>query len=122
MKRTLLLSMVAAGILASPMAFAQGPGSQDGKGGHKGKMMQAIDTDGDGQISKAEFMAKHEERFDEMDANEDGALSKDEMKSAWEARKEKMKDMREKYGDRKRMRDGTGPHHGDAQTNNADDE
>ena len=116
MKRKLLLSITAVGILAAPVAFAQGP---QGGGDRKGKMMQAIDTNGDGQISKGEFMAKHEERFDEMDADHDGSLSKEEMKSAWESRKGKFKEMREKrgdgYGERKRlrMRDGTGPHHGD---------
>jgi hypothetical protein len=30
-----------------------------------------MDTDGDGVVSKSEFMAKQETRFDEMDANND---------------------------------------------------
>jgi hypothetical protein len=65
-------------------------------GYHKGKMMERVDTDGDGQISKAEFMAKHEEQFSKVDVNGDGMLSKDEMKAARSERKEKMKERMEK--------------------------
>ncbi len=41
----------------------------------------ATDTNGDNQISKAEFIALAEKRFAKMDKNGDGVLSKDEMKS-----------------------------------------
>ena len=67
------------------------------KGGdHKGKMMERIDTDGDGVISKAEFMAKHEEKFAKMDTDGDGNLTKDEMEAAKAKMKEKWKEMKEK--------------------------
>ncbi len=106
MKRTLLLSMIAAGLLTSPLAFAEGgkDGGPDGKH-HKGQMMEEVDTNGDGAISKEEFMSKHEEHFSKVDADGDGSLSKEEMKASWDARKEKMKERRderhEKRGDMK---------------------
>lgn len=49
-----------------------------------GKMGRHLDTDGDGQISKAELQAAHERRlaaFDRADANKDGKLSPEEMRS-----------------------------------------
>lgn len=70
--------------------------------GHKGKMMERVDTNGDGQISKAEFMAKHEGKFVKMDANSDGFISKEEMKDAKGKMKNKMK---ERMENRKNMKD-----------------
>ena len=66
-------------------------------GDHKAKMMERIDTNNDGMISKSEFMTKHEEKFTMMDTNKDGMLSMEEM----EAAKKKMK---EKWGDKKEKR------------------
>lgn len=43
-----------------------------------GAMMRA-DTNGDGVVSRAEFLAQAGERFDRMDANHDGKLAPDEM-------------------------------------------
>lgn len=37
-----------------------------------------LDTDGDGLVSLAEFVARAETRFSELDANDDGQLSEDE--------------------------------------------
>lgn len=48
-----------------------------GKKHHKMKMM---DTDGNGDISKDEFMAHAEKKFAKKDANGDGAISADEMR------------------------------------------
>ncbi len=48
-------------------------------GGGKGKM-EMMDTDGDGSISKDEFMNHKEQRFNEKDTNADGVLTEDEMK------------------------------------------
>ncbi|WP_425229517.1 hypothetical protein [Sphingomonas sp.] len=43
-----------------------------------GGMMRA-DTDGDGAISRAEYLAAAGVRFDRMDANHDGKLTPDEL-------------------------------------------
>ena len=40
---------------------------------HKGKMFEKHDTNGDGVISKSEFLAHAEERFSKMDADGNGA-------------------------------------------------
>ena len=99
MKKYVLTAVMAATLgLGATAAMAE---HHEG-GDHKGGMMQKVDTNGDGVISKAEFMAKHEEMFAKMDANKDGNLSADEMKAAreymkekWEARKEKREEMME---------------------------
>lgn len=48
-----------------------------GEGKCGGRMMEA-DTNKDGQISKTEFMAKHEAVFTEVDTNKDGMLDEKE--------------------------------------------
>ena len=49
---------------------------------HGGKhcKMKKMDTDGDGSVSKDEFMAHAEKKFSYKDKNGDGVLSADEMK------------------------------------------
>lgn len=44
------------------------------RGGH-GDRLREMDKDGDGAVSKAEFLAKAEERFARMDTNHDGKLT-----------------------------------------------
>ena len=50
-------------------------------GHHGGKnKMEMMDADGDGAVSKEEFMNHKEQRFMKKDANGDGVLTEDEMK------------------------------------------
>ena len=42
---------------------------------------QKVDTDGDGRISKAEYLARAAARFDRLDVNHDGFLTPDERPS-----------------------------------------
>ncbi|MEM7401748.1 MAG: hypothetical protein AAF304_07350 [Pseudomonadota bacterium] len=50
-------------------------------GHHGGKnKMKMMDTDGDGAVSKEEFMSHKEQRFMKKDENGDGVLTEDEMK------------------------------------------
>lgn len=108
MKRTMILSMAAAAIIASPAAFADhhNDGDMDGKKHHKSRMMDKMDANSDGAISKDEFMAAHEEKFNSMDADGDGAVTEDEMKAAWKDKKEKWKDGKdEKHDDMDDMKD-----------------
>lgn len=54
----------------------------DGGKGRHGKMLGMFamaDTDGNGQISKAEFTAAGEKMFDRLDKNHDGVISIDDM-------------------------------------------
>jgi Ca2+-binding EF-hand superfamily protein len=56
-----------------------------GKGGNgPGGGLMAADTDHDGKISRAEFIAQSTERFAKLDANGDGQISGDEMKAVME--------------------------------------
>ena len=91
-KYVLTAAMAVALGMTSGMAMAEHHEGGDHKGG---KMMERIDTDGDGKISKAEFMAKHEEKFTQMDKNSDGFLTPEEIKEAHESMKEKWKERKE---------------------------
>ena len=51
----------------------------DGNGGKHCKMKK-MDTDGDGSVSKDEFMAHAEKKFSHKDKNGDGVIGPDEMK------------------------------------------
>lgn len=87
--------------------------ADDHMGGHDGKpkMDREIkgDTNGDGMISKDEFMAKAEERFATMDANGDGKIEREEAKAAHEKKRSKMKEkraeMKEKMKERRAEKD-----------------
>lgn len=76
-------------VFMSPSAFADNHG---GKGG----MFEKHDTNGDGTISKAEFLSHAEERFAKMDANGDGSITKEEGKAAREERRGNMKERMQK--------------------------
>jgi hypothetical protein len=80
MKRLLVLAALALVGFVSPTLAQEGSaGNQLGK----------RDTDGDGKISKQEYVSANEKRFGEIDADGDGSISRDELKSANQARKEK---------------------------------
>ena len=53
----------------------------EGKCGEGKCGMTMMDTDKDGSVSKAEFMAAHEKMFAAKDTNNDGSLSAAEMKA-----------------------------------------
>ena len=56
----------------------------DGHGDKKSckiRKMKKMDTDGDGAVSKDEFMAHAEKKFAKKDKNGDGVISADEMKA-----------------------------------------
>lgn len=50
------------------------------KKGHKHSKMSDVDLDGDGKISKDEFVKHHETMFDKKDLNNDGYIDEDEMR------------------------------------------
>jgi hypothetical protein len=94
MKKLLMLT-TAAFVLTAPAAFAADATTDVAKppSKHQG-MMDKIDTDHDGSISKAEFMAVQEKRFAELDTNGDGKITKEEgeaKRKEWHAKMEKMR-------------------------------
>jgi hypothetical protein len=89
MKKLVMLT-AAALIISAPAAFAE---HHEGKPHPKGGWLEKLDTDKDGNVTKAEFMAFHEERFAETDTNKDGVISKDEAeakKAEWKAKRKEM--------------------------------
>lgn len=86
MKYVLGIALLALG-LASSAAYAEDAHAEKRSGGGH---FQKADTDGDGSVSKAEFMAQAEERFGKMDLNGDGTVTKDEV----DAKKEEYKKMK----------------------------
>ena len=67
-------------------------GSMKGAKGREGKCgMMRMDVDGDGNVTRAEFMQGHAAVFDRIDTNGDGVLDADE-------RSAHMKMMRQKMG------------------------
>ena len=100
MKKLLFLAAAILMLQATPVLAA----GHEGGEGHKGKMFEKHDTDGDGKISEAEFLAKAKAKFAEKDTNGDGFITQDEAKAARGEMKEKMKEkrgeMREKMKER----------------------
>jgi len=87
MLRKALLSAMLLGAFAAP-AFAADTTTAP-VGGAAGMMehKNPADTDGDGFLSKSEFLAAQEKRFAEIDTNSDGKISKEEMKAFHESKK-----------------------------------
>ncbi|MFN3608137.1 MAG: EF-hand domain-containing protein [Hyphomonas sp.] len=89
MKRsTLAFASMAVIALAMPLAAQAGPGK--GHRGHGAHLMQ-MDTNADGNITRAEAEASIAARFAEIDANSDGFVTQDEMKTHHEAKRAEMK-------------------------------
>ncbi len=82
MKMKWILMAFTAVMLAAPVAMAEEPYKPAGER-HK-RMMEKIDADKDGKVSKAEFTSSYEDRFAKADADADGFLTEAEMKAAWE--------------------------------------
>lgn len=93
MKKTLILGLLAAGLMGAS-AYAEAPVSSAGSPGpekreafkaERGEKMKKhlaeVDTNGDGNIDKAEFLTQAEKRFQKMDTNGDGVVGEDERKA-----------------------------------------
>ena len=65
-----LVTVAAGGIASASMGHAR-----NGAGGQFGR----ADADGDGTITRAEWIAAATARFDKLDVNKDGKLTPDEM-------------------------------------------
>ena len=100
MKKFLMLT--AAGLIfqATPVLAGHHEGGED----HKGGMFAKHDTNGDGVISEAEFLAHAKAKFAQKDTNGDGSISREEAKAAKQSKREKMKDKREKIKEKHQER------------------
>ncbi len=82
--RKIVLAAVATGLLAAAgVASAQMPAPAD--------MVKNWDKDGDGAVSKAEWIAagRPGERFDAVDANKDGKVTAAELEAAMAAMRQR---------------------------------
>jgi hypothetical protein len=118
---TLKLTTLGAALLlfsASPAFAGHHEGDEKGAPHHRGgaKMFEKHDLDGDGQVSKSEFMETHENRFNEMDTDGDGKISPEEAKAFGEKKREEMQQrcekMKEKASERQDEK-GKTDHSGD---------
>ena len=66
-------------------------GMRGHRSGHGMMMMQQADTNGDQQISKAEFTAAALARFDKDDANKDGKVTREERQAAHKTMRDEWK-------------------------------
>lgn len=93
--KTLWVTGVALCVGAASAWATHHEAKEGGRRGHA-KHFDKRDTDGNGEISKTEWMTAAEERFDKMDADVSGAISKEE----WDAGHEGMrKRWREHHGE-----------------------
>ena len=92
MKKIFLTS---AAILAISVAPAMAEGHSEGDHGSKGGVFNKHDTNGDGVISKDEFLNHAEERFGNIDTDGDGTVSKEEAKAGHEKKRAEIKERSE---------------------------
>lgn len=71
-------TLIMAGCLAATAPLAQACGMKSG-GPQGGWMLEQMDQNKDGAISKKEYDTFHSDHFKDMDANKDGKVTQDEM-------------------------------------------
>jgi hypothetical protein len=80
----------------------RGPHGKDGNKGKHGKhMLEKMDIDKDGNISKGEFLTGMEGKFNELDSDGDGIATPDELKAHHKAKRAEMKEKFSKMKDKK---------------------
>ena len=73
--------------IAAPAAAADAEASRRSARGHsKDAFFEKYDTDGDGQVTEAEFLAERETGYRRRDADSDGAVYSEEYVSEYETR------------------------------------
>jgi Ca2+-binding EF-hand superfamily protein len=79
MKHTHMIAMaLVAALLASPGLVAAGGERAEQFRQKMDERLQAMDTDGDGAISREEYLTQAEQRFARLDLNGDGLISAEE--------------------------------------------
>ncbi|WP_298359898.1 EF-hand domain-containing protein [uncultured Litoreibacter sp.] len=83
--KTILLAAGVAVAMVPTASFAKG----EGRGNGPRITFEALDSDGNGEVTKAEMEAAADARFANSDSNGDGFLTKEELTSAANGRAEK---------------------------------
>ena len=95
MKKTHLIYSAVIALMIGGIVPAMADGHGGGKGKHKNAMFEKLDTDKDGLVTKAEFMAHAEAKFAKMDADGNGSFTKEEAKAKHMEKKEARKARRD---------------------------
>ena len=107
MKHYGLLSVAALSVALAFSSPALASGTENGAPARAervpGKYLQKVDKDGDGAISKEEFLAHGEERFNKMDADKDGKVTREEMKAHHETMMEERRANRDSRKGQERL-------------------
>lgn len=83
-------------LMSSAAVYADHHGGKGEKGEKMmNRMFEEGDKNGDGILSKEEFVSGAEERFTKIDADGDGQVTKEEAKAHHEKMRDKWKDKRE---------------------------
>lgn len=94
MKKMMITAAAAAVMLSGAPALADHHGDMKKMKdrSHGSYMIEKMDADGDGAVSRSEFMDAHSKKFDKWDADGDGSITKDEVEARKAGMKEKMKE------------------------------
>ncbi|BAO45735.1 EF-hand domain-containing protein [Thiolapillus brandeum] len=82
---------------AISLALEPQPATPHPPGSMADAFMMQLDSNKDGKVSKAEFIAPHEKRFSQMDKNGDGSVDRAEIEALEKAMRERMQQMRQQH-------------------------
>jgi Ca2+-binding EF-hand superfamily protein len=98
MKKFLILAASAALITGSAyFASAEEVAKTEGQQPKKGGMMGEMDANGDGKVSKDEFVADAAKKYSEIDSNKDNNITHEEMQAHHKAKKAKHEAMEKEH-------------------------
>jgi Ca2+-binding EF-hand superfamily protein len=83
-RKTLVMYATIAATVVALVGSAAAQAS-DSTGPRHARMMERVDTDKDGKISREEYLKAAEQRFAGLDANKDGYVTQDEFRAGREA-------------------------------------
>jgi Ca2+-binding EF-hand superfamily protein len=105
MQRSALIAALLIGLVPLSAAHAQGIPGKDTPGK---RILQRVDTNGDGAISKDEMLAARERMFTKLDRNGDGAIDEKEIEGARDAIMDRADAAQARLGNRWRRMDTNG--------------